>query len=806
MSDLNRLFETPPEYLPEEPTRTDALQPTKEAASPASQQTAPSRTEPQASPQTPQKRPEEPQRSQQPHPGPTTQWEHQQQWPQAHRPGPAQPQPQQPEQTPPPVPAPAPRRHEVSELISQLQRPPEVPATGWRKLLRLGPSKAAEELAADQRLLRTGFVRPIVIMVANPKGGVGKALSVHEPVLTPQGYRPIGDLAVGDLVIGRDGLSYDVLGVFPQGERDLFEVTFSDGTTVLADGDHLWEVQTNADRNERRGSCIADCDRPVLAKGLCSGHYDQQRRGKPMTPLRKGNYARTVGETRIVSTTTMIEHGVTAVRPDGSVRHNFFVAASEPIKTDSTATTLDPYLLGLLLGDGGFTDGTPMFSTPDAELVDAVARTVPSGVTVQHKSTYDHRIVTTEGRRNALTDMLRDLGLWGLGSPAKFVPEAYRMGDLDTRVAVLQGLMDTDGTVEGGGAAASFTTTSSQLAEDVKFIAESVGCVVRHRTRTTHYTHNGERRTGRLSHTLYISPPASVELFRLERQRTRMKPVERHPFRAITSITPAGRGEAVCISVASPDHLFLTRNCVPTHNTPTSIGLSAAFGDARGGGVVGWDNNELRGTMGDRTFAEHQMDVVDMLTHRDALLQAQTRAADVHRGLHYQSNGQFWVLRSSQVAGHQITDVDFNTVREILSRFFPVIIIDTGNNEVASNWLATAEHADALIVPLAWRKDNLIPAARMLKTLSDEKHDIVNRTIVVGTNGPNDAVADVRSVAHQWFDGYPILEVPTDPHIAEGAEIDWAKLNRGTRRAYQRLGAVTASVIADYLNGEPSHH
>lgn len=641
MSDLNRLFETPPEYLPEEPTRTDALQPTKKATSPTSQQTAPSRTEPQASPQTPQKNHEAPesQRSQQqPHPGPTTQWEHQQQWPQAHRPGPAQPQPQQPEQTPPPVPAPAPRRHEVSELISQLQRPPEVPSTGWRKLLRLGPSKAAEELASDQRLLRTGFVRPIVIMVANPKGGVGKALSIHEPVLTPQGYRPIGDLAVGDLVIGRDGLSYDVLGVFPQGERDLFEVAFSDGTTVLADGDHLWEVQTNADVS-------ATMNTSAMLRAMASG-------------------------------TT------------------FGVATCQPVESSS--------------------DGT---------------------VFKRH-----------EQLQNALNG-------------------GHRIDDERAQV----------------------TFTSADEADRMQSVAQSLGCVVIRQGATS----------------LIISASNAFDLYCGNKA---LATPEDGLRRAVTSITPAGRGEAVCISVASPDHLFLTRNCVPTHNTPTSIGLSAAFGDARGGGVVGWDNNELRGTMGDRTFAEHQMDVVDMITHRDALLQAQTRAADVHRGLHYQSNGQFWVLRSSQVAGHQITDVDFNTVREILSRFFPVIVIDTGNNEVASNWLATAEHADALIVPLAWRKDNLIPAARMLKTLSDEKHDIVNRTIVVGTNGPNDAVADVRSVAHQWFDGYPILEVPTDPHIAEGAEIDWAKLNRGTRRAYQRLGAVTASVIADYLNGEPSHH
>lgn len=654
MSEIDRIFEDRPNYLPKEEPDTDALQPRRwtdmvgsrknqpqsesEQSQPtpddeprraeaqpeqdASQDTALPVTQP-TPPPFPQSRASAPQPVHQHHtqqptpqqmPQPQPQWQHQ---PVQHQPGP------QPDAS---IPTPAPRTHEVADLIQQLQRPPEVPVTGWRKLFRLKPSKAAEELAADERLLRTGFVRPVVIMVANPKGGVGKALSVHEPVLTPDGYRPIGELDPGDLVVGRDGLSHEVLGVYPQGERDLFKITFDDGTHVIADSEHLWEV----------------------------GHD---------------------GQNHVVTTQTMIDEGA----------DQFTVAVCEPIKGN-------------------------------------------------------------------------------LG----------RHGDAQSRAAFVNKLL-ADSDVPG-----VIITGDDALAYDVEFAVETLGCVVHRVTTESH-------------HTLHIKPHPNAGL---------SIPHMKKPCRAITSIEPVGRGEAVCIAVSSPDHLFLTRNCVPTHNTPMSIGLSAAFGDARGGGVVGWDNNELRGTMGDRTYGSHSQDVVDMIQNRNALLEATTRAADVHSGLHYQHNGQFWVLRSSQVAGHQITDVDFSTIHEILARFFPVIIIDTGNNEAASNWLAAAEYADALVVPVKWRKDNLIPAARMLTTLSENGNDLVNRTVVVGTNGPNDAVQNVKTVAKEWFRGYPVLDVPTDNHIAEGAEMDWALLNKATRRAYQRIGAVTAGVIADYLNGE----
>lgn len=236
--------------------------------------------------------------------------------------------------------------------------------------------------------------------------------------------------------------------------------------------------------------------------------------------------------------------------------------------------------------------------------------------------------------------------------------------------------------------------------------------------------------------------------------------------------------------------------------TPTAVGLASAFGLARGGGVVAWDNNELRGTLADRTFSAHRNTVVDLLRRQADLLRPDARVADVQSMLNYQSAGQFWVLGSSQEAGHQITEADFQAVREILSRFFPLVIVDTGNNEVAPNWLEAVHNADVVLLPVKWRKDNILSAARMLETLSGQGRDVASRCVIVGTNGPGELMPDFQRTVADWFAPLPIVEIPTDTHIAEGAEIDWQRLQPATRRAYQSLGATAARVVSGYLRGD----
>ena len=253
-----------------------------------------------------------------------------------------------------------------------------------------------------------------------------------------------------------------------------------------------------------------------------------------------------------------------------------------PVSMAETVYPLDPYLLGLLIGDGSLCDGTPSFSTEDPELVNAVRAVVPAGLTLRRKSKCDYRITTgTRGgpphaRVNALTAALQQLGLWGHRSYTKFVPANYLLGSAENRLALLQGLMDSDGSpVKGGGA--EFSTVSKQLLDDVVYLVQSLGGTARvGRPRRTTYSHGGERLTGALSYRVNCKLPSALEPFRLQRKLDRwQRPSKYKPTRMITNIRNLGYvEECVCIRVVAADQLYLTKDFVVTHNTP--IGIACA--------------------------------------------------------------------------------------------------------------------------------------------------------------------------------------------------------------------------------------
>lgn len=358
-------------------------------------------------------------------------------------------------------------------------------------------------------------------MVIQAGAGCGKALRVDQPVLTPTGWRPISELTIGDPIIGRDGLTYEVSGVYPQGVRPLYELLFSDGVTVIADAEHRWLVQLNRRRD----------------------------RGLP-------------GE--VLTTAEILERGVT--RPAGGAR--WFLPMPEPIKLPEAELPLDPWLLGLLLGDGTLC-GTVTVTTADAPIVDRVRSLVePMGVVVEANTSnpFGYRLggrQTMPGRRgfwNPVVDALRSVGLRGVRSHKKFVPHTYKFASADQRLEVLRGLLDADGS-RAHGDAAEYVTTSPELAEDVRWLVQSLGGTA---------TLVEKKTARRLAHRMRIKLPAHLVPFSLKRKGAGWCDGARvTPFRAIRAITPVEPGEAVCISVTAPDHLYLTTGCVPTHNSST---------------------------------------------------------------------------------------------------------------------------------------------------------------------------------------------------------------------------------------------
>ena len=364
----------------------------------------------------------------------------------------------------------------------------------------------------------------------------GRAQPLTSTVLTPAGFREMGSLAVGDDVIGSDGAPTRVTGVFPQGERAVYTVTMTDGSRTRCCGEHLWSVHTRDDLRRGTGPRVLRTDE-MVGDLRCHHHHRYE------VPL-----------------------------------------VSRPVAFPARPVVVEPYTLGLLLGDGCITSATtPSFATADPELADALQAGLP-GIAVRHKAGPDYTLARVGGRAggpggNPLTDALRGLDLLGARSNSKLVPERYLLNTADVRLAVLQGLLDSDGgpvTQAGRSCHVQYCTTSTRLRDDVVFLVRSLGGIARSRVRAAEGRPPGrangrpvEHRTD--AHVVEIRLPEHVAPFRLARKAARYAEAGGgRPSRYITSIEPAGTEPTQCIRVAAADSLYATDDFILTHNTLTS--------------------------------------------------------------------------------------------------------------------------------------------------------------------------------------------------------------------------------------------
>lgn len=363
--------------------------------------------------------------------------------------------------------------------------------------------------------------------------GAGKALRDDQPVLTPdRDWVRIGDLRVGDYAYGADGLPHRVTGVFPQGVRNLYEVTFSDGATVVCDEEHLWTVNT-PDRNNA---------------------------GRPP-------FTRTLRQ--------LLDSGLVYNTKTGTNR-KYFLPDLQPIYYPDVTLPVDPYTLGVLIGDGGLTNGTVTLTCFDSEIVDALR--LPVGVEVARVASIASGgawILRRTARNidNELTVKLVSLGLMGRGSKEKFIPLPYLRCGVEQRMELLRGLMDTDGTVNSSGKHTYFCTSSPCLKDDVVELVRSLGGTATVATRSPTYTYLGKKRVGALAYRVTIKLPASVGApFKLSRKLGRWRRPTKYPVRrSIVAAKEVAPSAATCIQVDATDALFVTKDYVLTHNTKVAI-------------------------------------------------------------------------------------------------------------------------------------------------------------------------------------------------------------------------------------------
>ena len=366
--------------------------------------------------------------------------------------------------------------------------------------------------------------------------GLGKAQPSRSCALTPTGWKMFRDIVVGDRVIGSNGKPTEVTGVFPQGEREVYRVGFTDGTMVHCDEEHLWAVQSKKDRHRDNGYKVI----------------------------------------------TLAQIGKIGLRDGLGWRH--FIPTVEPVAFEPEGTPpLHPYLVGALIGDGGLTAGCPYISSADDELLETISGMLPKGVSLKWASVYDWRITgpwpSNQWSPNPLTKHLQLLGLWGKKSEKKFIPDIYKFSTVDTRMAILQGILDTDGHIRPADNNIEFCTVSEELAKDVQFVVQSLGGLARINTKQT---------TGQLAYRMSVQLPPGAEPFRLRRKADVYHDREKYqPRRAIASIEATGeKDHMICISVAALDHLYVTNGCVVTHNTLMQLEWARVVAEEHGNVLI----------------------------------------------------------------------------------------------------------------------------------------------------------------------------------------------------------------------------
>lgn len=351
-----------------------------------------------------------------------------------------------------------------------------------------------------------------------------------QKVYTPEGIKEWGEIKIGDKLYGTNGVTTKVIDIPFDDLADTYKITLRDGREVYASDDHIWNViRANTGK-------VLHLNTEYLYR-----HYISKRKKSWRNP--SGN------------------------------AYIYFIPNNLGVEFSYNKVPIEPYTLGILLGDGSFRSKNyknQVLFTSSKRDIDTYKKYSPYIIDKITSDEYSYAI-----RVNI--QYLYDCNLWGCKSEDKFIPNLYKYNSRQVRLNLLRGLMDTDGSIHGN--TPKFNTASKRLAEDVMEVARSLGyncnCIIR----KAGYKVKGLYRE--CLNTYEVSIYGGRDLFNLERKKDLIDESDitsRSYKTCITNIEYIGKYPCKCVTVDATDSSYLIGDFVQTHNCAKSYSLSAVMG------------------------------------------------------------------------------------------------------------------------------------------------------------------------------------------------------------------------------------
>ena len=366
----------------------------------------------------------------------------------------------------------------------------------------------------------------------------GKAQPNWTEIPTPDGPKKLGDLKDGDYVFDRSGKSTKVIGVYPQGKLDNYEVTLNDGRKTWCNDEHIWATYTSRGNLKNR----------TLREMLDSGLYRNSKGVK-------------------------------------SKRAKYKIPNNEAVEYKERDFKVEPYVVGALIGDGSLKSRALNISSNDEFIVKKISRMI--GVPDYrrlHEKNYNWGFYLSEPRKSKYggkqvekaqtKELIGGLPeIYNKMSHEKRIPPEYKYGSVKQRIELLQGLLDTDGSINinKGRYDIYYDTTSEGLVEDIKEVLYSLGIL------SGVYEDKRDKYT-KSSYTIYLGVDNKYkgDLFTLPRKKQVAEEAKEvykrrdYSRSGIVKVERVGVEEMTCIMVENKENLYLTNDFIVTHNTTYS--------------------------------------------------------------------------------------------------------------------------------------------------------------------------------------------------------------------------------------------